>query len=417
VALYFLYLADFGLQTLGTRTIAQEKGNISRHVWDITFLRLILAILCFILLVVFSALIPKPADVQYLIILFGLALLPSALVLEWVFQGLEQMEYVGIGRILKGIVFAGLVFFLKSPDHLLYAPAAYVAGIVVAAAILLWIYVKKFEWKLYTINFFNLKKTLMIAVPLAAGSFITQINYNFGTFALGLFRSDETVGLFSAAYKIVLFMWAFAVVAASNAILPLLARSYKLSVGLFSNSLKKLLRIFVFIAIPVGIGGSVLASRIIRFLYPPEYQEAAIVLQLSIWVVVIVIYRVIFENALIVSKSQRFYFIGYITAGVLTILGNLLLVPVFGLIAPSIVGISAEFILLLYFITTSKFVRFSYIFKVTIKPLLAALLMGIVLMFLNIHLFLLMLIGIITYFIVLLLLRGITMKEILSAYR
>lgn len=412
VSLYFLYLADFGLQTLGTRTIAQEKENISGHVWEITFLRMIFAVVCFILLVMFTVLIPTSVEIQYLIIIFGVALIPSAFVLEWVFQGLEQMEYVGIGRVLKGMVFAGLVFFLKTPGELLFAPASYVAGIVAAAVVLLGFYIKKFGLTGYRIHYSNLKNLTIIAIPLAAGSLITQINYNFGTFALGIFQSDKIVGLFSAGYKIVLFMWAFAVVAASNAVLPLLAKSYKSSVRLFSNSLKKLLRIFVLIALPVGVGGSILASRIMGFLFPPEYQKAAIVLQLSIWVVVIVIYRVIFENALIVAKSQRNYFIGYILAGVLTIVGNLLLVPVLGLIAPSLVGIFTEFILLFYFVATSKFIRLSYIVTVTFKPLLAALLMGVTLSLFPLNLFSAMASGALVYCALLFIFRCITLEEI-----
>ncbi len=383
--------------------------------WDITFLRIVLALVCFILLVIFSLLIPKPVDIQYLIIVFGLALLPSAFVLEWVFQGLEQMEYVGIGRVLKGIIFAGLVFFIRNPDHLIYAPASYVAGIVGAAVVLICIYVKKFGVSIHTVNYANLKNTLIIAVPLAAGSFITQINYNFGTFALGLFQSDEIVGLFSAAYKIILFLWAFAVVAASNAVLPPLARSYKSSVSLYCNSLKNLLRIFIMLALPIGIGGSVLASRIIGFLYPPEYQRAVIVLQISIWVVVIVIYRVIFENALIVAKSQRNYFIGYIIAGILTVIGNLIVAPIYGLIGPSIVGVCSESFLFFYFVSSCKFIRPSLIVKMTLKPFIAASLMGAVIFFVPLNLFILVFIGIVLYFILLLLFRSVRIDEVKSS--
>lgn len=413
VALHFLYIADFGLQTLGTRTIAQERGDISRHVWNITLLRIILALSCFVLLAIFSIILPKPSEVQSLIIIFGLALFPFAFLFEWVFLGIEQMEFVGLGRILKGVVFAGLVFFfVDTPDHLSHAAAFYVGGIVVASGVLMGIYLSKFGLTTGKVEPSILKKTLVMAVPLAAGSLIAQINCNFGTIALGLFERDEVVGLFSAAYKIVLFVVAFVVVAAANAIFPLMARSYKKSITLFGDSLKKLLRLFVLIAIPVGVGGSILAPRIMGFLYSPEYQKAVIVFQLSIWMVVIAIYRVIFENALIASESQRSYFVGYVLAGALTILGNLLLVPTLGLVAPSIVGILSESVLLSYFASSCKYVRFSYIVKTTLKPLLAALLMGIALLFLPLNLFTALGIGSLLYFALLIFLRCLTLDEV-----
>lgn len=415
VSLYFIHLADFGLQTFGTRTIAQEKGHLSVHVWNITLLRIVLAVCCFILLVIFSLILPRPIEVQSLIIVFGLALLPSAVLFEWVFQGTEEMQYVGVGRVLRGMVFAGLVFFfVRNPDHLIYASAFHVVGIGVAAGALFGIYSRRFGFNFGNADRTTLVNILVAAVPLAAGSFIAQINYNFGTLTLGFFLSDKVVGLFSSAHKIVLFLWVFVVMAASNAIFPFLARSYKRSLTEFSDSLKKLLRLFVLVGIPIGIGGSILASRVMGFLYSSEYQEAAIVFQLSIWIVVIVIYRVVFENALIASNSRRSYLVGYVLAGAMTIIGNVFLVPVLGLITPSLVGILSESALLLYFAASCKFVRPSYVFRITIKPLLAALAMGSALLFLPWNLFVVLAIGFVLYFVLLLFFHYITIEEVVN---
>jgi len=416
LVLHFLYLADFGLQTLGTRTIAQDRGEISKHVWDITLLRVLLSVGCFVLLVVFSILLPKPDEVRFLIIVFGFALFPFAILFEWVFLGIEEMEFVGLGRILKGVVFAGCVFFfINSPDHLSEAAAFYNAGFVVSAVTLLAIYVRRFGFTVVRTDYSTLRKTLIAAVPLASGSLIAQINFNFGILALGFFLPDEVVGLFSAPYKIVVFMLAFAVVAAANAVFPLMASSYKKSLTLFSDSMKKILRLFVFVAIPLGVGGSVLAPGIMGFLYSADYQKATIVLQLSIWIVVIAIYRVIFENALIASNNQRSYFVGYALAGGLTILGNLLLVPPLGLIAPSIVGLLSELALMAYFLASSKYVRLSHVLKTTFKPVLAAIIMGLALRSLPLNLFAALGIGVVLYFALLVFFRCLSLEEI-AAY-
>lgn len=413
VSLIFLYLADFGLQTLGTRTIAQARRDIRSQVWSITLLRIILAAGCFALLVIFSLLLPRSLDERILIIVFGIALLPSAVLLEWVFQGIEQMEYVGLARVLKGVVFAGLVFlFIGSPDLLTQAAAFYVGGILVAAGVLLGVYSRRFGWTWSKVDYPNLRRILIIAAPLAAGSFISQLECNFGTFALGLFHSDHAVGLFSAAYKIVLALWALAVTAAASAVFPLMARSYSTSVALFSKSLKKVLRLFALVAIPVGVGGFVLASKIIGYLYPAEYQKAVIVFQVSIWMVVVVIYRAVFENAVIASKNQRNYWVGYVLAGTVTILGNFLFIPIWGFVVPAVVGVVAESTLLVYFASTSKFIRASYLFQITVKPLVAGMLMAVGLLLLPLNLFVLLAIGMVTYFVALLILRAITIEEL-----
>jgi hypothetical protein len=103
IALYFLYLADFDLQTLWTRAVAQKREAISKCVWEVTILRAVLAGGCFLLLVVSSFVFPPFREVRSLIIIFGFALFASAVLFEWVFQGVERMEYVALGRVLKGV--------------------------------------------------------------------------------------------------------------------------------------------------------------------------------------------------------------------------------------------------------------------------------------------------------------------------
>jgi O-antigen/teichoic acid export membrane protein len=147
-------------------------------------------------------------------------------------------------------------------------------------------------------------------------------------------------------------------------------------------------------------------------LYAPEYQKAVFVFQLSIWTIVIVIYRMVFENALVAENNQRKYFLGYAMAGLVTILGNLLLIPVLGFIAPSIVGIVSESTLLVYFIASCKFIRPSYVLKLTVKPLAAGSLMGLALWFLPLNLFVMLAIGIVLYFVLLVATRALTLEEV-----
>jgi O-antigen/teichoic acid export membrane protein len=102
-ALYFLYLADFGLQTLGTRAVAQKREVISIYDREVTLLRTVWVGSCFLLFVVSPSVLPRFCQGRSLIIVFGLASLPSAVSFEWVFQGVEQMEYSASGRVLKEV--------------------------------------------------------------------------------------------------------------------------------------------------------------------------------------------------------------------------------------------------------------------------------------------------------------------------
>jgi O-antigen/teichoic acid export membrane protein len=412
-ALYFLFLADFGLQTFGARAIAQERGPISRLVWNITALRSILASACFILLLLVGLLLPEAEEVKLLIFISGIALFPYALSLEWVFQGIEKMEYIGVGRVLKGLVFAGLVFFfVRTQDQLSYAVIFSVAGFFASSGVLLWLYVRKFGVSFDRIEWQEFGNTVASAFPLATGSMVTQINYNFGTLVLGFLLSDKDVGIFSAANKIVLFLAAFGVTAASNAILPQVVKAYRVSTMMFIHALKKLLRFFILLALPLGVGGTIVGSSIIDFLYSGAYRDAIIVFQISVWLVTVALYRVVVENALIAARRDRTYFIGYAMAGTVTVMGNFALIPMLGVVAPAIIALVSELAMFGYFVASCKFVRAVDILRMTVKPLIAAMIMGAFLTFFPLNVFVLILVGVLLYFVMLLLLRSVTIQEI-----
>ncbi len=412
-ALYFLFLADFGLQTFGVRAIAQGKKLVPKLVWNITALRLIFASVCFLLLLLVDLSLPKAEEAKLLILISGVALFPYALSLEWVFQGMEKMEYVGVGRVLKGLVFAGLVyFFFRTQGQLSYAVAFSVAGFLISSGVLIWLYVRRFGASYERIEWREFGNTVKSAFPLATGSMVTQINYNFGTLVLGFFLSDKDVGVFSAANKIVLFLAAFGVTAASNAILPQVVKAFQVSTTMFTDALRKLMRFFVLLALPLGVGGTIVGPSIIRLLYSGAFQDSIIVFQISVWLVTITLYRVVVENALIAARLERKYIIGYTMAGTVTVVGNLALIPMLGVLAPAIIALVSEFAVLSFFVGSCKFVRSVDILRMTVKPLIAAMIMGAFLLFFPLNFFVLILVGVLLYFVVLLLLRSVTIQEI-----
>ena len=419
VSLYFLYLADFGLQTRGTREVAQcaqNNSEIGQLVGRITLLRIVTALVAFLILLITTVFIPKSDDVHRTILIFGLSVFPSAILLEWVFQGMEQMKPVAIGRVLRGCLFAGLVFFfVESEDDLDNAALYYVLGILGSSFLLLTWYLKTSPpWGgLHGITFRGLRETFLSAFPFAIGAFITQVNYNFGTFTLGLFLSDRQVGLFSASYKIILFMWAFVVVAASNAILPLFVRMHSGDIEKDGVTARKIAEYFLFLGIAIGIGGAALGDRLIQFLYPAAYGESLIVLQTGIWIVTIVMLRVVFENALIARGDEGAYSKGFLIAGALTLGGNLALVKVFSILCPIIVSLVAESFLLLFFLFRTKLVSFSSLLKMSIKPAFAGIIMSLAIVPLSFHVLLLIPIGALVYGTLLLLFRCISIKELL----
>jgi len=164
---YFTLIANLGLPLLGTREIAREREKIADYLNNILTMRLCLAGLSFSLLLLMIYFLNKPVEIKYLIILYGLGLIPSALLLDWLFQGIERMEYIALGRILGGVIYLGFVlWFIKSRDQLLLIPCFSIAGGLFSAGLLFSIFIKNFGKPRLKFDFISWENLLRQALPI-----------------------------------------------------------------------------------------------------------------------------------------------------------------------------------------------------------------------------------------------------------
>jgi len=104
--------------TFGTRAIASGSAQMPEMVSKILPIRLVLAAGSYVLLALFSFLVPFSAEVRLLTLLFGIALFSGAAILDWAFKGVQRMVVVGIMEILRYVPFLVLVslWVRGSPD-------------------------------------------------------------------------------------------------------------------------------------------------------------------------------------------------------------------------------------------------------------------------------------------------------------
>lgn len=349
IVTYFTLIANMGLPLLGTREIAREKDKIKDYIGSILTLRLCLAFLGFCLLLLTAFLLNKPIEIKYLIVLYGFGLIPAALLLDWAFQGVEKMEYIGLGNILSATIYVVLVFFfVKSPEQILLIPCFQIAGNFLATVILFSIFVKNVGKPRFRLDIVSWKNLFYKALPIGFSLIMIQIFYNIDTVMLGFMRSDEEVGYYNAAYKIILLL-IMSVGAYHDAIFPIISNFYKTS----QDSLKHLLlfttKLMVAIALPLAVGGTILAKQIINLLYGAEYDKGIIALQILIWTAAINCIDTVYSRGLLISNRENEYARVLIIVAAVNIILNFLLIPHFGLIGAAIATVFAQCIALLMF--------------------------------------------------------------------
>src|SRR3989338_2691165 len=267
VVIYFTLVADLGLPILGTREIARQKNKVRDYLGNILSLRFILALLAFAALLVFTYFLNKPLEIKQLLIIFGLGLFTSALLPEWAFQGMQKMEYVGLGKIVANLLFLVLVLkFVNSSQQLSWIPWIRLGSAAVAMVLLLFLIVRLFGWPRFNFNFSILSKLLSKASPLGLSLIMAQIFYNIDTVMLGFMRTDAEVGYYNAAYKIILVI-IFLAGSYHDAIFPLLSNYYKTSLDSLKRLLRQTQKLMAILGFPIVIGGAVFPRPIIYLLY------------------------------------------------------------------------------------------------------------------------------------------------------
>jgi O-antigen/teichoic acid export membrane protein len=420
VVTYFTLIVNMGLPLLGTRETARDLGKIKIYAGNILTMRLCLAAISFGLLLLMTFFLNKSPEIKYLIILYGLGLIPSALLLDWAFQGIEKMEYIGIGRILSRLVYLGLViWFVKNPRQLLFIPCFQVIGSLLGAGVLFLIFLHGFGKPKCRFDLNLWKSLLKPALPIGASILMIQIIYNIDMVMLGFMRSNAEVGYYSAAYKIILpLIMAGAVY--FDAIFPVISNYYNTSLDLLKKIQSYSARIIVSIALPLGVGGTILAKPIMNFVYGSKYNDGIIAFKVLIWVVAMIYMNCIYARGMWACNKQKEYLI-IVTIQALTNIGlNLILIPSIGIAGAALSTVSAEILGFFFY-----YREFNKVVTVTIhnhiqRPLLAVIPMALGLLWglnkLNMNVFLLIFTGIVVYFGFLLLLKDISRNEIKLIY-
>ena len=413
VLAYFMLIPNAGLPLLGTREVARDEARIKDYASTILTLRLTLSAVSFCLLLLLAAVLNQPLETKYLLALYGLCLLPTAFFFDWVFQGIQRMEFIGAARVLQWALYLGLILGLvKGSEQLLAVPLLYFGGISVAALFLLVLFIRRFGRPSFRIDLRIWKDLLKQALPMGFSFFMVMLYTNFDTIMLQFMRGGEEVGYYNAAYKIILFLTGLGSLY-YTAIFPPLSSLYKTSLEAMRRLLSATAKLAVILVLPLAVGGTILARPIMNLLYGNRYDGGIIALQILIWVVAVILVSSMYGLSLIASDRQnRFALALGVGAGVNLIL-NLALIPLYGLMGAAIATLVTEVV-----VFSLVYRYFSQIVSIPLRgrllrPALACVGMAAFLYFCpSWNVILLTALGAALYFALLFLLGGIERREI-----
>jgi len=344
VVAYFGLLTDLGVPLSGTQQIARDRTKIAEgYVTDVLGLRLLLAFISLTLLLLLVLVIPRTRDVKILLLLFGITLLPGAAIIDWVFQGLEEMHYTALSRTLSKIIYVALLFALvRNSDGLLRIPVLQTVAGMISALILLAVYIRRFGVGPLSFKFASWRRIFHHALPLGISMVMIQVMYSIDTVLLGFLRTDAEVGYYNAAYKIILFVISVGAVY-FDAIFPLASNYYEQSLESLKRLQRHTAKLIISLACPMALGGVVLGGPIMRLFYGQRYDSGIIAFQILILAAAFIYLNMIYARGMWACNLQQ-PFVRIVTLqAVLNVVLNLVLIPRYGIAGAATSTVISEF--------------------------------------------------------------------------
>lgn len=203
---YFIMLTDYGFGLSAVREIAvnrHNKNNLSNIFSAVTFIKLCLLFVSFIILCIMIIFIPKLHQNWLVFLLSFLMVVGNAIYPVWFFQGMERMKYITFLNVLAKTIFLVLIFiFVKKSDDYIIVPLLNSLGFLVSGAIGMYFAIKELGAKLYLPKWQSVKKQFKYSSEFFLSRVSVSAYTNTNTFCLGLIGSNIMVGYYVAAEKI-----------------------------------------------------------------------------------------------------------------------------------------------------------------------------------------------------------------------
>lgn len=341
--LYLIIIVDSGLSFYGTSEIAKNKDKTGMISFNIFVIRLMIALLIFSASLILLYIIPIASDIRLLFILTFLLVFYRALNSDWVFQGLEKMEYSALSKALFSVLsFLTIILIVKESGDLYKIPLIqFIVGTLLSFIFIFLLIKFFFSIKKTDLSPRTWLRTFFLAVPLGASTILLLIYDNLDTIMLGLFDQPAVVGYYNAAYRIfyvftgVLSLWI-------TVVYPVVSHRLaenKIKAELF---LSKFLRITVLLMLPLTAFIFLIAPVIVQFVFGSQYHNSIPALQILILAIIPLIVLNTFGGLILVAGGHFNQFFWAVMAGaVVNIVLNYFLIPSFSLIGAAIATVAA----------------------------------------------------------------------------
>ena len=412
----FAIISDFGVSILMVRDVAKHKLQNEKYFRNILTLKLIFALITLALPFLIIQFLNRGKEIEISVLLASIA--TSLFYLSQpsrnLFTAFEQQSYQAIYLVTERLIAFSLgILVLYLGYGLIALISVLVLSNLVSSIYAFAVTSNKFTKIKLEFDFSFIKKLLKKSIVFWFSLVFITIYFRIDTVMLSFMKGYEATGWYNAAYKVIdaLTFIPFLVI---TTVFPAMSRFHKESKDLLKLLYEKSFYYLFIIALPLAVGTTILAKRIIIFIFKGEFINSVAALQILIWALLFMFINYIAGYLLNSIEKQKLFTISVGITAVVNIILNFILIPLYSYIGASIATVISEILTftMLYYFTSQNNYRLNFL-KLIIKPFFAVVIMSFfIIYFNNLHILLLVPLSIIIYFTLLFIFKALTKEEI-----
>ncbi len=346
---YFIMVASLGIPVYGVRACAKVRDNkeeltkVAHEIFVINTVTTVLSLAAFSLSVL---LVPQFREEKLLFYINGISILLNLVGVNWLYQALEQYDYITIRSIAVKVISVILMFLFvhQQSDYIIYGSISVFAA--AGSNILNFIRARRYV-SFCKRSGYQFRRHLKPIFTLFAQTMVISIYTNLDTVMLGFMKDSDAVGLYTTAVKVKSILLSL-VSSLGSVLLPRVSNILKKGdMQQFNELAKKGLNVTSLMAIPLSIYFCIYAKESILLLAGEGFLGAILAMQVITFAVIPNGLTAILGIQILTSlEKERLVLYSVIVGAVSDFLLNLVFIPMYGATGAALATTIAEFLVL-----------------------------------------------------------------------
>jgi O-antigen/teichoic acid export membrane protein len=190
-----------------------------------------------------------------------------------------------------------------------------------------------------------------VAFPFFILSVFLVVDNRIDIIILSLFLKEDMVGYYAAMNTLLGALFLFPE-GLRNAVFPFLARNFAESQDKLRVNLLVIMKYLLVIAIPLAVVVYYFAGDLVVLLFNSSFMPTIELVQIAIWAFISYAIINILSRLLIVYNLERSVVLTLILSSLITVVTNIILIPVIGLKAAAYIKLLTSFLVMILFLVT-----------------------------------------------------------------